>query len=154
MMPSAYTYGRTPEKRPDDDRYLNGRTLQKMTGVTARQLQHWRGGDFVSPRSYNGSFYYSLEDSVVVLVLAFLRQRGVPLQRLYKPSADVRRFLNAGEIRPVHLVVTTLNNSELVASVPEILKFSNHWKTGVFVLPVGEFVARVREEIRHAPITQ
>lgn len=60
-----------------------------LTGITARQLQWWDERGIVVPRKQGHRRVYSAEDVAELAVIAELRRKGFPLQRVRK----VVRFL-------------------------------------------------------------
>ncbi len=65
----------------------------KLTGITARQLQWWDEQGIVVPSREGHRRLYSLDDLAEMAVIADLRRRGFPLQRVRKVVRFLQREL-------------------------------------------------------------
>jgi uncharacterized protein (DUF433 family)/DNA-binding transcriptional MerR regulator len=58
--------------------------VARLTGLSKRQLSHWRRTGFLGPSFEGGTAFYSFRDLVGLRTVAMLRREGVPLQELRK----------------------------------------------------------------------
>ncbi|HSB75760.1 MAG TPA: MerR family transcriptional regulator, partial [Terriglobales bacterium] len=65
----------------------------QLTGITARQLQWWDEQGIVVPLREGHRRLYSLDDLAEMAVIADLRRRGFPLQRVRKVIRFLQRQL-------------------------------------------------------------
>ena len=83
-----------------------------MTGLTARQLDHWDRKGFLKPsleaaRGYGSKRRYSFSDVVRLRVAARLRAAGVGLSRIQRCAEALERFGGeSGDLGGVRLLVT------------------------------------------------
>jgi DNA-binding transcriptional MerR regulator len=87
----------------------------RLTGLTARQLDHWDRKGFLKPslepaRGYGSKRRYSFSDVVRLRVAARLRAAGVGLARIQRCAEALERFGGesgeAGDLGGVRLLVT------------------------------------------------
>jgi DNA-binding transcriptional MerR regulator len=113
--------------------------VARLTGLTARQLDHWDRQGFLKPSLQKASGYgsnrrYSFEDVVRLRVAARLRAAGVGLARLRRCEEALRRLGGeAGDLGGVRLLVAdsrvlwSRSDQEIVDLVKEgqlVLAFS------------------------------
>jgi DNA-binding transcriptional MerR regulator len=91
--------------------------VARLTGLTARQLDHWDRLKFVSPsvqkaRGYGSARRYSFEDVVRLRVAARLRVAGLGLPRIRRCAQALERL--SGE-------ADGLGNVRLIVAGPRVL---------------------------------
>ena len=69
--------------------------IVELTGITARQLQWWDEQGIVVPAREGHRRLYSLDDLAEIAVIAELRRRGFPLQRVRKVVRFLERQLGS-----------------------------------------------------------
>ncbi len=116
----------------------------RLTGLTARQLDHWDRNGFVRPSAGKASGYgsarrYSFADVVRLRVAARLRQNGVGLARIRRCAEALARLDPEADLGKARLLV--VGSSVLWArSDREVVDLLNEGQL-VLVCSLGEAVA-------------
>ena len=76
------------------ERFTSAQVVE-LTGITARQLQWWDEQGIVVPSREGHRRLYTLDDLAEMAVIADLRRRGFPLQRVRKVVRFLQRELGS-----------------------------------------------------------
>lgn len=71
--------------------------VQRILGLTARQLDHWDRLGLVSPREEQGTRFYDFRDLIGLRTVKQLVEQGVPANRLQRALAALRERLDKVE---------------------------------------------------------
>src|SRR5690348_5096450 len=76
------------------ERFTSAQVVE-LTGITARQLQWWDEQGIVVPSREGHRRLYSLDDLAEIAVIADLRRRGFPLQKVRRVVRFLERHLDS-----------------------------------------------------------
>jgi len=140
--------------------------VAELAGVSLRQLQLWDERHFVSPVQIRHRRIYDPKDVLEVMILAELRRRGFPLQKLRKIATPLRKFLkshygeNLQESKGPRVTRMMLDAEACTVLFPEdddeALKLFDRSNTAWHVLNVAQMIRRIVEPpaVRRVPLPQ
>src|SRR6516164_11435084 len=68
--------------------------VQRILGLTSKQLDHWDRLRLVSPQKEQGSYFYNFRDLIGLRTVKQLIEQGVPANRLQRALEALREKLN------------------------------------------------------------
>lgn len=129
------------------------KTVACLCDVSVRQLQWWRERGIVLPVVRPGMggggtvVFYPFTEALAIAVLADLRRRGLPLQRLAWLPQFLRRpgprWMLAHD-RALYLI-TDGRNAIFATSAELVLRAYVRARAGLYLVDVGQYAQRLRE---------
>ena len=125
----------------------------QLTGITARQLQWWDEQGIVVPQRQGHRRVYSLDDVAEVAVIADLRRRGFPLQRVRKVVRFLQRELGSRLARTVtegadYHLLTDGSRLYLETSAQQIVDLLKNARQPILSVCLSDTVRQIRANIR------
>ena len=125
----------------------------KLTGITARQLQWWDEQGIVVPSREGHRRLYSLDDVAEMAVIADLRRRGFPLQRVRKVVRFLQRELGSRLARTVsggseYHLLTDGSRLYLRTSAKQIVDVLKNARQPILSVCLSDTVREIRASIR------
>lgn len=125
----------------------------KLTGITARQLQWWDEQGIVVPSREGHRRLYSLDDVAEMAVIADLRRRGFPLQRVRKVVRFLQRELGSRLARTVsggseYHLLTDGSRLYLRTSAKQIVDVLKNARQPILSVCLSDTVREIRAGIR------
>lgn len=124
-----------------------------LTGITARQLQWWDEQGIVVPARKGHRRLYSLDDLAEIAVIADLRRRGFPLQRLRKVVRFLERQFGSrlaatvGGDAEYHLL-TDGSRLYLETSAKQIVDILKNARQPILSVCLSDTVRQIRAHLR------
>ena len=124
-----------------------------LVGVTARQLQWWDEQGIVVPVREGHRRLYSLDDVTEMAVIADLRRRGFPLQRVRRVVRFLQRELGSrlaetiGGSSEYHLL-TDGSRLYLETSAKQIVDILKNARQPIFSVCLSDTVRQIRAGLR------
>jgi DNA-binding transcriptional MerR regulator len=125
----------------------------ELTGITARQLQWWDEQGIVVPSREGHRRLYSLDDLAEMAVIADLRRRGFPLQKVRKVVRFLQRELGsrlAQTVRggPEYHLLTDGSHLYLETSAKQIVDILKNARQPILSVCLSDTVRAIRANIR------
>ncbi|HEV2117021.1 MAG TPA: MerR family transcriptional regulator [Terriglobales bacterium] len=125
----------------------------KLAGITARQLQWWDEQGIVVPSREGHRRLYSLDDVAEMAVIADLRRRGFPLQRVRKVVRFLQRELGSRLARTVsggseYHLLTDGSRLYLRTSAKQIVDVLKNARQPILSVCLSDTVREIRASIR------
>ncbi len=135
-----------------DERFTSAEVV-KLTGVTARQLQWWDEQGIVVPARHGHCRLYSLDDLAEMAVIADLRRRGFPLQRLRRVVRFLQRELGSRLAQTVsgnceYHLLTDGSRLYLETSAKQIVDILKNARQPILSVCLSDTVRHIRAGIR------
>ena len=125
----------------------------QLTGITARQLQWWDEQGIVVPLREGHRRLYSLDDLAEMAVIADLRRRGFPLQRVRKVIRFLQRQLGCRLAQTVsagseYHLLTDGSRLYLETSAKQIVDILKNARQPILSVCLSDTVRAIRANIR------
>lgn len=125
----------------------------ELTGITARQLQWWDEQGIVVPSREGHRRLYSLDDLAEMAVIADLRRRGFPLQRVRKVVRFLQRELGSRLAQTVsggseYHLLTDGSRLYLETSARQIVDILKNARQPILSVCLSDTVRAMRANIR------
>ena len=125
----------------------------ELTGITARQLQWWDERGIVVPAREGHRRLYSLDDLTEMAVIADLRRRGFPLQRVRRVVRFLQRELGSRLARTVsggseYHLLTDGTRLYLETSAQQIVDILKNARQPILSVCLSDTVREIRANIR------
>ncbi len=135
-----------------DERFTSAEVV-KLTGVTARQLQWWDEQGIVVPARQGHRRLYSLDDLAEMAVIADLRRRGFPLQRVRRVARFLQRELGRRLAQTVsgsceYHLLTDGSHLYLETSAKQIVDILKNARQPILSVCLSDTVRHIRASIR------
>jgi len=127
--------------------------IVELTGITARQLQWWDEQGIVVPAREGHRRLYSLDDLAEIAVIADLRRRGFPLQRVRKVVRFLERQLGSRLAETVsggseYHLLTDGSRLYLETSAQQIVDILKSARQPILSVCLSDTVRAIRASIR------
>lgn len=127
--------------------------IVELTGITARQLQWWDEQGIVVPAREGHRRLYSLDDLAEIAVIADLRRRGFPLQRVRKVVRFLERQLGSRLAETVsggseYHLLTDGSRLYLETSAKQIVDILKNARQPILSVCLSDTVRAIRASIR------
>src|SRR5579862_4614943 len=124
-----------------------------LTGITARQLQWWDEQGIVVPARQGHRRLYCLDDLAEIAVIADLRRRGFPLQRVRKVARFIERHFGSRLARTVsgsaeYHLLTDGSRLYLETSAKQIVDILKNARQPILSVCLSDTVRRIRANLR------
>jgi DNA-binding transcriptional MerR regulator len=135
-----------------EERFTSAQVVE-LTGITARQLQWWDEEGIVVPCREGHRRLYSLDDLAEIAVIADLRRRGFPLQRVRRVVRFLQRELGSrlaqtvGAASDYHLL-TDGSHLYLETSPKQIVDILKNARQPILSVCLSDTVRAIRANIR------
>ncbi len=121
----------------------------ELTGITARQLQWWDEQGIVVPSRAGHRRLYSLDDLAEMAVIADLRRRGFPLQRVRRVVRFLQRELGSRLARTVsggseYHLLTDGSHLYLESSAKQIVDILKNARQPILSVCLSDRVRQIR----------
>jgi DNA-binding transcriptional MerR regulator len=118
--------------------------VAKLAGISLRQLQWWDEANVVSPLQSEHRRIYRFDETVLTMLVAGLRSRGISLQRVRRLLPSLKKGAELATLGNVYLV--TDGRSALLEHVEElVISACVEASSGVFVISLGDITGLIRE---------
>lgn len=123
-----------------------------LTGITPRQLQWWDERGLVVPERTGRNRLYTVDDLAEIAVLAQLRKKGFPLQRVRKIMRYLRNELGARLVETVtgesdYHLLTDGKRIYLKKSETEVIDILKNSRQPILAVCLSDAVREVHAEI-------
>jgi tetratricopeptide (TPR) repeat protein len=115
-----------------DSRYTRGE-VERMMGISRRELDYWTRLRLVSPRSRWGERFFNFSDLVALETIKRLAARRIPARRIQRTVLALRAELGSAETPLSSLRIST-NGKQVVVHPPQKNSQPHEPLTGQFVL--------------------
>lgn len=127
--------------------------IVRLTGITARQLQWWDEQGIVVPAREGHRRVYSFDDLAEIAVVADLRRRGFPLQRVRKVVRFLQRQLGKRLVQTVseggeYHLLTDGFHLYLETSAKQIVDILKNARQPILSVCLSDTVRAIRAHIR------
>ncbi|HEX6905506.1 MAG TPA: MerR family transcriptional regulator [Terriglobales bacterium] len=127
--------------------------IVELTGITARQLQWWDEQGIVVPAREGHRRLYSLDDLAEIAVIADLRRRGFPLQRVRKVVRFLERQLGSRLAETVsggseYHLLTDGSRLYLETSAKQIVDILKNARQPILSVCLSDTVRHIRASLR------
>lgn len=127
--------------------------IVRLTGITARQLQWWDEQGIVVPAREGHRRVYSFDDLAEIAVVADLRRRGFPLQRVRKVVRFLQRQLGRRLVQTVseggeYHLLTDGFHLYLETSAKQIVDILKNARQPILSVCLSDTVRAIRANIR------
>ena len=134
------------------ERFTSAQVVE-LTGITARQLQWWDEQGIVVPSREGHRRLYSLDDLAEMAVIADLRRRGFPLQRVRKVVRFLQRELGSRLAQTVsgvseYHLLTDGSHLYLETSAKQIIDILKNARQPILSVCLSDTVRVMRANIR------
>lgn len=134
------------------ERFTSAQVVE-LTGITARQLQWWDEQGIVVPSREGHRRLYSLDDMAEMAVIADLRRRGFPLQRVRKVVRFLQRELGSRLAQSVsgaseYHLLTDGSRLYLETSAKQIVDILKNARQPLLSVCLSDTVRAIRANIR------
>lgn len=134
------------------ERFTSSEVVE-LTGITARQLQWWDEQGIVVPSREGHRRLYSLDDLAEMAVIADLRHRGFPLQRVRKVVRFLQRELGSRLAQTVsggseYHLLTDGSRLYLETSAKDIVDILKNARQPILSVCLSDTVREIRASIR------
>jgi DNA-binding transcriptional MerR regulator len=134
-----------------EQRFTSAEAVE-LTGVTARQLQWWDEQGIVVPAREGHRRLYSLDDVTEMAVIADLRRRGFPLQRVRRVVRFLQRELGSRLARTVggsseYHLLTDGSRLYLETSAKQIVDILKNARQPILSVCLSDTVRQIRAGI-------
>ncbi len=135
-----------------EERFTSAEII-RLTGITARQLQWWDEQGIVVPAREGHRRVYSLDDVAEIAVIADLRRRGFPLQRVRKVVRFLQRQLGRRLVQTVseggeYHLLTDGFHLYLETSAKQIVDILKNARQPILSVCLSDTVRAIRANIR------
>lgn len=127
--------------------------IVSLTGISARQLQWWDEQGIVVPAREGHRRVYSFDDLAELAVIADLRRRGFPLQRVRKVVRFLQRHLGKRLVQTVsdggeYHLLTDGFNLYLETSAKQIVDILKNARQPILSVCLSDTVRAIRANVR------
>ena len=134
------------------ERFTSAQVVE-VTGITARQLQWWDEQGIVVPSREGHRRLYSLDDLAEMAVIADLRRRGFPLQRVRRVVRFLQRELGSRLAQTVsgaseYHLLTDGSHLYLETSAKQIIDILKNARQPILSVCLSDTVRVMRANIR------
>ncbi|HKT70298.1 MAG TPA: MerR family transcriptional regulator [Terriglobales bacterium] len=134
------------------ERFTSAQVVE-LTGITARQLQWWDEQGIVVPFREGHRRLYSLDDLAEMAVIADLRRRGFPLQRVRRVVRFLQRELGSRLAQTVsggseYHLLTDGSHLYLETSAKQIVDILKNARQPILSVCLTDTVRAMRANIR------
>lgn len=135
-----------------EERFTSAQIVE-LTGITARQLQWWDEQGIVVPAREGHRRLYSLDDLAEIAVIADLRGRGFPLQKVRKVVRFLERQLGSRLAETVsggseYHLLTDGSRLYLETSAEQIVDILKNARQPILSVCLSDTVRAIRASIR------
>ena len=135
-----------------EERFTSAEVVE-LTGISARQLQWWDEQGIVVPSRQGHRRLYSLDDLAEVAVIADLRRRGFPLQRVRRVVRFLQRELGSRLAQTVsgsseYHLLTDGSRLYLETSARQIVDLLKNARQPILSVCLSDTVRQIRAHIR------
>jgi len=135
-----------------EERFTSAQIVE-LTGITARQLQWWDEQGIVVPAREGHRRLYSLDDLAEIAVIADLRGRGFPLQKVRKVVRFLERQLGSRLAETVsggseYHLLTDGSRLYLETSAEQIVDMLKNARQPILSVCLSDTVRAIRASIR------
>jgi DNA-binding transcriptional MerR regulator len=135
-----------------EERFTSAEVVE-LTGITARQLQWWDEQGIVVPQRQGHRRLYSLDDLAEMAVIAHLRRRGFPLQRVRRVVRFLQRELGSRLAQTVsgaseYHLLTDGSHLYLETSAKQIVDILKNARQPILSVCLSDTVRQIRAHIR------
>ena len=135
-----------------EERFTSAQVVE-LTGITARQLQWWDEQGIVVPSREGHRRLYSLDDLAEMAVIADLRRRGFPLQRVRRVVRFLQRELGSRLAQTVsaasdYHLLTDGSHLYLETSPKQIVDILKNARQPILSVCLSDTVRAIRANIR------
>jgi len=135
-----------------EERFTSAEVVE-LSGISARQLQWWDEQGIVVPSREGHRRLYSLDDLAEVAVIADLRRRGFPLQRVRRVVRFLQRELGSRLAQTVsggseYHLLTDGSHLYLETSAKQIVDLLKNARQPILSVCLSDTVRQIRASIR------
>lgn len=135
-----------------EERFTSAEVVE-LSGISARQLQWWDEQGIVVPSREGHRRLYSLDDLAEVAVIADLRRRGFPLQRVRRVVRFLQRELGSRLAQTVsggseYHLLTDGSHLYLETSAKQIVDLLKNARQPILSVCLSDTVRQIRANIR------
>jgi DNA-binding transcriptional MerR regulator len=135
------------------EEHFTSAQIVQLTGITARQLQWWDEQGIVVPAREGHRRLYSLDDLAEIAVIADLRRRGFPLQKVRKVARFLERQLGSRLAETVsggseYHLLTDGSRLYLETSAKQIVDILKNARQPILSVCLSDTVRAIRASIR------
>lgn len=135
-----------------EERFTSAEVVE-LSGISARQLQWWDEQRIVVPSREGHRRLYSLDDLAEVAVIADLRRRGFPLQRVRRVVRFLQRELGSRLAQTVsggseYHLLTDGSHLYLETSAKQIVDLLKNARQPILSVCLSDTVRQIRANIR------
>jgi DNA-binding transcriptional MerR regulator len=119
--------------------------VAKLAGISLRQLQWWDEESVVSPLQSEHRRIYRFDETVLTMLVAGLRSRGISLQRVRWFLPHLRKRVGDWDTTGDLYLITDGRSAVFESEDESVILQASAAPGGVFVLSLGDITGLIRE---------